>query len=194
LQVIEVFGAPGVGKSALFNDMWAPSVPWDGKPAPEAWQTFLAHVERIEVNIGADHWRRMFAKAVRKVATLSRIEGHGVYAGVGLAMRGLDLAWRGPTLDDVAEYCRQMPAPAGAISLYADQETIRRRNIERGKLKPSRELSKLAHLNDEPRALVTAILRGRGVPVLELDTREPIAGNVERIRAFVGMPAAAVDA
>lgn len=186
MRVIEVFGAPGVGKSALFNDMWAPSVPWDGKPAPEVWGPFLAHVERIEVNIGADHWRRMFAKAVRKVATLSRMPD-GIYAGVGLAMRGLDLAWRGPTLDVMAEYCRQMPQPAGAVSLFADLETIRRRNIERGMRQPSRELSRLAHLNDEPRTMVTAILRDRGVPVLELDTREPVAGNVERIRAFVGI-------
>jgi hypothetical protein len=185
LRVIEVFGAPGVGKSALFNDLWAPSVPWDGLPEPAGWRPFLDHAARIELEIRADHWRQMLTKAARKVATLSRIEGQGVYAGVGLVQRGLDLCWRGPSLDVVAEYCRRMPLPAGAISLYADQETIRARNVERGKRQPSRELSRLAHLNDAPRLMVRDILRARGVPVLELDTRQPIAGNVERIRAFV---------
>jgi hypothetical protein len=187
LRVFEVFGAPGVGKSALFNDTWAPSVAWDGLPAPEAWRPFLDYAGNIHVNIRGDHWRSMFVKAARKVATLNNCGGSGIYAGVGLAMRGLDLAWRGPSLDVVAEYCRRMPMPAGAISLYADQETIRRRNVERGKRQPSRELSRLAHLNDEPREMMTAILRARDVPVLELDTRQSIAGNVERIRAFVGI-------
>src|SRR5262245_39118872 len=135
----------------------------------------------------------MFDKAARKMATLSRMPG-GVYAGVGLAMRGLDLFWRGPRRGHVAGYFLLMPLPGGAVSLFADQETIRARNVERGRTKPSRELSRLAHLNDGPRAFVVDVLRSRGVPVLELDTRNPVAENRERISAFVAVPAAAPDA
>jgi hypothetical protein len=135
----------------------------------------------------------MFNKAVRKVATLSRMPGGG-YAGVGLVMRGMDLSWRIEDADAVAEFYSLMPLPAGAISLYADQDTIVARNLERGKKRPSRELSRLAFLNDAPRQMAVAILRDRGVPVLELDTRHSVDDNLDCIKRFVGLPPAAADA
>jgi hypothetical protein len=191
-MICEIFGAPGVGKSALCNDLWPPSVEWDGLPPPDDWAPFIDYAHSIVMHTGEDHWRRMFDKAVRKMATLQR--SGAAYAGVGLVMRGLDLCWRQPRLGLVAGYFRLMPLPAGAISLYADLATIEARNRERAKAQPSRELSKLAHLNEAPRRLVMSLLKDRGVPLLELDTRQPITDNVARIRSFVGLPATAADA
>lgn len=185
MQVIEVFGAPGVGKSALCNDLWPPVVPWDGLPLPDHWLAFASWADRIYIRTEYSHWRTMFEKACRKMATLSRAPGDG-YVGVGLAQRGLDLCWRGCDINTVKEYCRRMPLPAGLVSLYADQATIRARNIGRGRHNPYRRLPHLAHLNDTPREIVTDALRKRGVPVLELDTRNEIAGNVDSIRRFLG--------
>lgn len=197
MRVVEVFGAPGVGKSTLCNATWSPSVPSDGKAHPADWQPFLDCAERLARAIGhqrrGEHWRQMFEKALRKVATLQRMPG-GVYAGVGLVMRGIDLGWRVPEGTDLAEFFRLVPAPAAAISLYADVETIRQRNRERGRTMPSRELSAVAATYEAPRRLAVAILRARGVPVLELDTRNPADDNRSRIAAFVGLPAAVADA
>ena len=190
--IYEVFGAPGVGKSALCNETWSPSVPWDRRPHPREWATFLQCAARLERGIrdarSTRDWRRMFDKAARKLATLSRMPGGGVYAGAILVMRGLDLYRRIPNGADVADYFHAMPMPAGAISLYADAETIRARNLERAIRKPNRQLSGIAPYFEAPRLMAVEILKRRGVPVLELDTRDPIASNIGRIHAFVGMP------
>lgn len=188
MRTVEVMGAPGVGKSAVCNDLWPPSVEWDRHPPPAAWQPFLRLAEELAARICADrepmHWARMFVKAARKMATLHRSASRDVYAGVGFAMRGIDLAWRLPRPDDVAHYFCAMPVSVGVAVLRADVATIQARNRERGRTKPSRELSRLTPMLVRPIEIAVDTLKARGVPVLELDALEPIHANRGRLIAF----------
>jgi hypothetical protein len=161
---------------------------------PAAWMEFRTAALRISQDIrrghDAAHWHHMFDKACNKMATLSRMKKDGVYVGVGILWRGVDLTWRLNEPSDTEEYFRLMPLPDGVISLYADQATI----IERNKGRPRRDLGHLSYLNDEPRERVTAILRERGCPVLEVDTRNPVEQSRATVLDYVGLPAQTADA
>lgn len=195
MRYVEVMGAPGVGKSTLTNDRWPPAVEWDGHPPPAEWAGFLRLVEAqagaILPGCGADDWRRMFEKALRKAATLHRRASAEVYAGVALAQRGLDLAWRVGETVRIADYFEAMPVSHGVAILRADVATIVARNIERGRRQPSRQLARLAPLLAQPIEIAAATLKRRGVRLLELDTREPVSANAARLTLFVRAPEAA---
>jgi hypothetical protein len=181
MRWLDVFGAPGVGKSALCNDLWPTSVTWDEFPPPAAWRPFLDMAEQLAELIRpgnrADHWRQMLDKAVKKMSTVHRRPSSDVYVQTGLAMRGIDLGWR---IDDparIAAYFEAMPVSLGCVLLTADVETIQARNAARGVNHPSRALGHLAPRLERPIAVAREVLVARGGPLFVLDTREPIDDN-----------------
>jgi hypothetical protein len=113
------------------------------------------------------------------MATVARMNDDRVYIQTGLAQRGLGLGWRLKDQERIAEYFELMPVSLGVVLLSADVETIQRRNVERGK-----DRSFMVPLMERPREIAAEVLRTRGVPLMELDTRNPVVENVERILAF----------
>jgi len=71
-----------------------------------------------------------------------------------------------------------MPLSIGVVSLYADMETIKRRNVERGK-----DRSYMVEPMERPRQIAVEILRNR-VPLIELDTTRPIDETKADLLAF----------
>lgn len=181
---LDVTGPPGVGKSTLCDADWPPNaIKWDGLPLPEGWQEFIACAERLQEEV-ADHpsagaCRSMMQRSFRKMATVSRLKGAGVYIQTGLAQRGLGLGWRLRDPELVAEYYRLMPVSVGVAVLVADVETIQRRNVERGK-----DRSFMVPLMVRPREILVEVLKERGVPLLELDMTLPPDENRKALREF----------
>lgn len=184
MQWVDLAGPPGVGKSTLVDDLWPPRcIEYDGKPAPREWTRFLLCtanlMESIEDHPSYSACRSMIKRSFNKMATVARMNDDRVYIQTGLAQRGLGLGWRLKDQERIAEYFELMPVSLGVVLLSADVETIQRRNVERGK-----DRSFMVPLMERPREIAAEVLRTRGVPLMELDTRNPVVENVERILAF----------
>jgi hypothetical protein len=113
----------------------------------------------------------------------------GVYVQTAFAQRGLGIGWRLNDPEDIAQYFELMPVSVGVVFLYADVDTVRKRNRDRGK-----DRSHMVAKMERPREIALEVLGRRGVKLLKLDTREPIALNARRLRDFAGIvsePAAA---
>lgn len=184
MQWLDLAGPPGVGKSTLVDDLWPPRcIEYDGGGYPAHWKDFLNCVERLKEAV-RDHpsygaCASMITRSFRKMATVARMNDDRVYIQTGLAQRGLGIGWRLKDQERIAEYFELMPVSLGVILLHADVETIQRRNVER-----SKDRSHMVPLMERPREIAAQVLRARGVPLMELDTRNPVSENVERILAF----------
>lgn len=149
------------------------------------WKDFLNCVERLKKAV-RDHrsyrtCESMINRSFRKMATVERMKSEQVYIQTGFAQRGLGLGWRLRDQERIAEYFELMPVSRGVIMLTADVATIQRRNVDRGKNR-----SHMVPHMVRPMQIAAETLKARSVPFLELDTREPVAANIERIRNFAG--------
>jgi hypothetical protein len=192
---LDVAGPPGVGKSAICDPLWHPrAIEWDGKGYPVEWQTFVAVVDRlltrIERHPSGRKCGRIVERSLRKIATVSRLRRDGVYVQTGIAQRALGIGWRlGDDVDAIADYYLTMPVSVGVVFLTAPVNVVQERNVSRGK-----DRAWMVPLVEESMGIGRAILRDRGVPVLELDTRNPVADNIASIKRFVGLSADVADA
>jgi hypothetical protein len=185
LKWVDVAGPPGCGKSTLCYPIWGDkSVGWDGKLPPHDWAVFLDEITTL-MRITRDHPSfeaviRMNLRSVKKMSTVARMNRDDVFIQTGLVQRVLGFGWRLVDLDRdvnlIRPALRCMPVSVGVAFLTADLRTIVQRNRDREKV------AETAHENRSYQVplMLPAIevakeeLRGRGVPVVEIDTTKPI--------------------
>jgi hypothetical protein len=191
---VDVCGSPGIGKSTLCDPLWGPhEIPIEDRLPPRDWEPFLEEITRLLIII-RKHWSivpaiRMNRRSVRKMATVARTnsiewaEKRGnvlPYIQTGFVQRGLGFGWRlnemGIDLNELRPYFRLMPVSIGVAVLYADEETAKQRNNDR------KDVPETAHedrafmvpLMEKPKEIAIDVIRGRGVPLVEIDTRKPV--------------------
>lgn len=185
MQWLDVFGPPGVGKSTLVDDLWPPRC-IDVKQSPgypREWAPFLEEVQALLVMVRRHPsyaaCASMINRSFAKMATVHGMKDDRVYIQTGFAQRGLGIGWRLPDPEMIAPYFEKMPVSRGVIMLRTDALTIMRRNVERGK-----DRSHMVPLMMRPMQIAAETLKARGVRFMELDTRDSVGVNVERIRHF----------
>ncbi len=170
---------------------------------PMNWLPFLNEIQRL-LELVQPHPSfvaavRMNRRSVRKIATVARIKylvpdqkigidengiGYadiksGPYIQTALVQRGLGFGWRLYQLDMVEEvrgYFEKMPVSIGVPFLLAHKDIVMSRNRARI------EIAETAHENRdfmvalmEPAIeIAKEVMRERGVPVVEIDTEQPI--------------------
>lgn len=188
LKWVDVAGAPGSGKSTICYPIWGDkSVGWDGKRPPAHWAAFLDAVQGCFKCIQG-HWSfipayRMNNRSLRKMSTVSRMPTdpeRPVFIQAGFIQRGLGFGWRlvdaGRDVNLVRPFFETMPVSVGAVFLEAPEEVVIARNNAR-KLVPETAHEDRAYqvpLMREPIRIAKEVLRGRGVPVLELDVTQSV--------------------
>ncbi len=208
---LDVAGSPGIGKSTLCDPIWGPhDIPIQDTLPPADWQPFLDEITRL-LTLIRKHWSivpaiRMNRRSVRKMATVARrrlvgwdgfiptkympTPGTTSYIQTGLVQRGLGFGWRmaqlGINPDELRSYFELMPVSLGVAVLYADEETAMERNNAR------KDVPETAHedrafmvpLMEKPKELAIDVLRKRGVPVIEIDTRKPVEESRKELVGF----------
>lgn len=193
---VDVAGPPGCGKSTLCYPIWGDkSVGWDGLPPPASWKPFLDEMTKL-MGFVRDHPSfeavlRMNDRSAKKMATVSRMPDgfmrpgdrptfYSPFIQTGLVQRILGFGWRLVHLQRDVNLIRDalmlMPVSVGVAFLEADLDTIFERNAAREKD------PRTAHENRSFQVplMLPAIkvakeaLRGRGVPVIEIDTTQDI--------------------
>ena len=185
MRWLDVFGPPGVGKSTLCDELWPPrSFEWDGKEHPQEWATYMTTVERLMQSVKHHPsyvaCRSMTRRSHKKMATVHRMKGDDVYVQTGFAQRGLGIGWRLDDPTEIVEFYAQMPTSLGVVFLTADVETIKKRNVDRGK-----DRSHMVPKMVRPQEIALKILGVRDVPILEIDTRNSIAESREQLKEFI---------
>lgn len=188
MRWVDVAGAPGSGKSTICYPIWGDkSVGWDGKLPPEHWMPFLDAVQGLFECIRG-HWSfipayRMNNRSLRKMATVARMPTdpeRPVFIQAGFVQRGLGFGWRlvdaGRDVNLIRPFFETMPVSVGVAFLECPEEVVIARNNAR-KLVPETAHEDRAYqvpLMREPIRIAKEVLRGRGVPILELDVTQSI--------------------
>jgi hypothetical protein len=132
----------------------------------------------------------MNERSLKKMATVARMKGDQVYIQTGLVQRGVGFGWRladmGESLTPLRDYFETMPVSLGAAFLTARPEVLMERNRAR-ELVPA-----TAHENRDYQVLLQLpaievakdVLRGRGVPLLVVDTEQPIEAARSQLVEF----------
>jgi hypothetical protein len=192
---VDVAGAPGCGKSTLCYPIWGDkSVGWDGKLPPHDWVLFLDELTTL-MRLTRDHPSfeaviRMNLRSVKKMSTVARMNRDDVFIQTGLVQRVLGFGWRLVDMERDANLIRPalrvMPVSVGVAFLTADLDVILQRNRDREKVAAT------AHENRSFQVplMLPAIeiakeeLRGRGVPIVEIDTAQPIDDARKQLTDF----------
>ncbi len=209
---LDVCGSPGIGKSTLCDPIWGPhDIPIENRLPPASWEPFLDEITRLFLLIRR-HWSivpaiRMNRRSMRKMATVVRtymITGappkYGPYIQTGFVQRGLGFGWRMAQMeidpDELRPYFELMPVSLGVAVLYADEETAIERNRAREKVKKTAHENRdfMVPLMEKPKELAIDVLRKRGVPVIEIDTRKPVEESRKELIGFANENAGIVPA
>src|SRR3990167_4399409 len=185
MKSIDVFGPPGVGKSALCDGLWHPhAINWQDENIkfPKAWLPFLQctarMLKKVEEHPTYEACLRMTRRSLRKMAAVATDQRDSIYVQTGFAQRGLGFGWRlneAGLVEEVREYFELMPVSLGAVALSADLDTILGRNRAReDKLETAHEnRSHMVPLMERPMEIAIEVLSQR-IPILAIDTRMPI--------------------
>ena len=195
---LDVCGAPGSGKSTLCDPFWPPhAVPIENRLPPAQWHDFLNEISRlfwlIRKHPSFDAAVRMNNRSIRKIATVARMPGSAAipegggfnvrwypYIQTALVQRGLGFGWRmndlGIDLDELRHFFRLMPVSAGVAVARCPAEIVKQRNFEREKVKATAHENR-AFMHDlmlPAIELALEVLRARSVPIIEIDTTQPL--------------------
>lgn len=188
MKWIDVFGPPGVGKSTLCYPIWGDKeVTWDGKLPPASWESFCDVTTQM-MRLVLDHPTivavlRMNNRSFRKMSCVSRMPADSTrpaFIQTGLIQRGLGFGWRlnqmGRDVNLIRPWFELMPVSIGAAYLKASVETVEQRNRMRLENPATRHENRdfQARLMQEPIRIALEVLRGRGVPIIEIDTERPV--------------------
>lgn len=182
---LDVCGPPGAGKSTLCDPLWGPhDVRIDDYLPPASWHDFLNEVTRL-FHLIRKHWSfqpalRMNNRSIRKMATVARASGDGVYIQTGLVQRGLGFGWRladmGADLNELRHFFRLMPVSVGVAVARCPESVVVERNHERTNHKETAHENRdfMVPLMLPAIEIAIEVLRDRGVSVAEIDTTQPI--------------------
>lgn len=175
MEWLDVFGPPAVGKSTVCDVFWHPhAIPWQSvREMPEEWTPFFHEVNRLLKEV-KDHdsfqaCLGMVNRSLKKMAAVHAKDDDRVYIQTGFAQRGLGFGWRLSDPEQVRKYYELMPVSLGVVSLWAPPELIEERN--RGRASQGEDRAHMVQPMVRPREIALEVLKKRGVPLLELDTR-----------------------
>ena len=195
MNFLDVAGPPGSGKSTLCDPLFGPhAIPLGNLLPPYAWHDFLNEITRLLILI-APHPKssaavRMTNRSIRKMATVARKGGTLPYIQTGLVQRGLGFGWRmndmGGNLDELRHYFRLMPVSIGVAVTRCDPDVVRQRNRDRLKVQETAHENRdfMVPLMQPAIELAIEVLRERGVPVIEIDTEQPIDQSRDALVGF----------
>ncbi len=195
----DVFGFPGGGKSTLCDPIWGPhELPIEDKLPPKSWQPFVDEIGRL-FHVIRDHETleaaiRMNNRSMRKMATVARAEREPFrpgYIQTGFIQRGLGFGWRMTELgidprEELVDFFKLMPAPAGAIYAKCPIDIAIKRNIDRGKNKATAHEVRDHIVRAMPTSIEVAlnVIRDRGIPILEVSTLEAESKARQQLETF----------
>lgn len=174
---IDLFGPPGVGKSTIADFLWHPhAIPWQTTNTfPEEWAPFLKEcqslLKKVEGHFSYQNCQGMVHRSLRKMAAVHYKNDERAYIQTGFAQRGLGFGWRLSDPEQVRKYYELMPVSLGVVSLWAPTKLVEERN--RGREAQGENRDYMVPLMERPREIALEVLKQRGVPLLELDTRRP---------------------
>ncbi len=179
MKWIDVFGPPGVGKSTIADAFFHPhAIPWQPfRTLPEEWTPLLLEVNRLLETVKEHETFQnclgMVNRSIKKMAAVHARADNRIYIQTGFAQRGLGFGWRLDVLqkdvEQIRKYYELMPVSVGVVSLIAPREIIIKRNHAR-----ERQGENRAHMvepMERTREIALEVIKERGVPLLELDTR-----------------------
>lgn len=195
----DVFGFPGAGKSTLCDPIWGPhELPIEDRLPPKSWQPFVDEVSRL-FHVIREHPTleaaiRMNNRSFRKMATVARAEREPFrpgYIQTGFIQRGLGFGWRMTELgidprDELVDFFRLMPPPAGAVFMLCPIDIAISRNVDRGKVRETAHEVRDHIVRAMPQSIEVAlgVIRDRGIPILEVSTVQNVSKARQELEDF----------